>query len=159
MVRAALSHRLSISVHSTSRTRFACPSCHVRSRSDRCDSFFEFFFGRLARLLHYSTISCTSIRKRCDFSSKKIEIPKKFILRVYIYVSWYLFVVEKRFSFFPLYNNKYGRRNRRRSKEDPRGLVRGCVAMVARWIAGALLLSRSFPSGSTLYTHKTCFEV
>lgn len=86
MVRAALSHRLSISVHSTSRTRFACPSCHVRSRSDRCDSFFEFFFGRLARLLHYSTISCTSIRKRCDFSSKKIEIPKKFILRVYTYM-------------------------------------------------------------------------
>lgn len=58
MVRAALSHRLSISVHSTSRTRFACPSCVTcaANLALRPLRFFSTFFDSPAQLLHFDDI-------------------------------------------------------------------------------------------------------
>lgn len=66
MVRAALSHRLSISVHSTSRTRLACPSCHVRRkpRARTVAILFWIFSDSPARLSHLDDIFIASSRAR-----------------------------------------------------------------------------------------------
>lgn len=153
MVRAALSHRLSISVHSTSRTRLACPSCHVRRkpRARTVAILFWIFSDSPARLSHLDDIFIASSRARTrntwfffEEKEKNQKIPREkipfnrsppssFIEISVRYAShntfWTSFESLSRCgktlpNFLPfVINTAHGRNRWRRSKEDPRGLV------------------------------------